>query len=458
MNEDIRVLVVDDEAPIRSVLAESLRDDGYTVEVAEDGESALTVMQNFRPHVAFVDIWMPGRLDGLGLIQEAREAFPAIDYIVMSGHGTIETAVKATKLGAWDFIEKPISMDRVSILLSNVLNYQIERAEKNALLTRFRRNIALVGESENLVELKSWIASVAVRSEMTLISGEPGAGKGLVAENIHYLGRSASSPYISIKCESIPAELMEAELFGYERGAFAGSPVSKRGKLDLVENGTLHIDEITALDKSVQQKLFDAASGKSFARMGGGHRVPFIGRLILGSRNTSDELLDHGLIVKDFEATLRDFSFRIASLGQRADDIPSLTLHFSEQFVRAGGYRNKTFTPKAIEHMKSYGWPGNVRELRNFVERIFILIPGVTVDIEDLELAGLRLEKDEEDASAPFSAPNFKVARAQFEREFILRKLEENQGNISKTAELIGVERSHLHRKIKAYGIEVGSI
>lgn len=451
----VKVLVVDDEGPIREVLSDSLRDDGYLVETASDGESALKKFESFKPQVVFLDIWMPGRLDGIDVLREAREKFPSLEFIIMSGHGTIETAVKATKLGAWDFVEKPLSMEKISILLANILAYQTERQEKNHLLNRLRNNIALIGESSPLVSLKQMIARVAPTASWVLVTGENGTGKELVAQNIHYLSDRAGRPFVEVNCAAIPEELIESELFGYEKGAFTGANATKKGKFDVAHTGTLFLDEIADMSLKTQAKILRVLQEKRFERVGGNQPIEVDVRVIAATNKDLEVEIKEGRFREDLYYRLNVIPFHVAPLRERISDLPQLITHFSEMFARSGGHRPKVLTADAIKKLERYEWPGNVRELRNFVERLFILIPGERVDAEDLKLAGLRLKTEALDHDSPFEAPTFKFARAQFEKEFILKKLEENEGNISKTAETIGLERSHLHRKIKAYGIEV---
>jgi len=250
-----KVLIVDDEKPILKVLSDSLRDEAYEVFCAAEGEEALTQMEKFKPQIVLLDIWMPGRLDGIDVLQEGRKRFPQIDFIVMSGHGTIETAVKATKLGAWDFVEKPLSMEKISILLSNIIQFQSERGEKNALLSKLRRNFAIIGNGEPIKQIKQLIARVAPTEAWVLITGENGTGKELVAQNIHYLSKRASRPLVEVNCAAIPEDLIESELFGYEKGAFTGAVKSKRGKFDLAQGGTLFLDEIADMSANTQAKI-----------------------------------------------------------------------------------------------------------------------------------------------------------------------------------------------------------
>jgi two-component system nitrogen regulation response regulator NtrX len=450
-----KVLVIDDEAPIREVLGESLRDDGHEVAVAHDGETGLKQIEAFRPDVVFLDIWMPGKLDGIGVLNAAREKRVGCEFVVMSGHGTIETAVKSTKLGAWDFVEKPLSMEKISILLSNILAFRQEREDKNVLLTQFRQNIAIVGESEAMVQLKQMVARVAPSASWVLITGENGTGKELVAQNIHYLSPRASRPFVEVNCAAIPEDLIESELFGYEKGAFTGALSSKRGKFDLAHKGTLFLDEIGDMSLKTQAKILRVLQERHFERVGGTETIGVDVRVIAATTKNLETEMKAGRFREDLYYRLNVIPFHVSPLRERPQDLSSLVTHFSEHFAKAGGHRPRYFSREAIEKLQKYPWPGNVRELRNFVERVFILLPGERVDASDLQLAGLRLSSDSMDHDSPFSAPTFKLARAQFEKGFLLKKIEENKGNISKTAESIGLERSHLHRKIKAYGIEV---
>ncbi|MBX9768744.1 MAG: sigma-54 dependent transcriptional regulator [Bdellovibrionales bacterium] len=453
MNQSIRVLIVDDEAPIREVLGASLQDDGYTVQLASNGEQGLQMLESFKPHVAFVDVWMPGRIDGLGLIQEARRSNTKTDFIVMSGHGNIETAVKATKFGAWDFVEKPLSMDRVSILLTNLLNFQSERIEKSQLLTRLRRSIAIIGESRQTRELRGWISQVAPMKAPVLITGERGSGRELVAENIHFLSPHAGEAFMVFATEGTPEELIGMELFGVERGFLGSSIASRKGKIELCDGGTLYIDEVASLPIAVQKSLLGVIDEGRIQKVGADLKTATTTRLLFGTAVDLEAQVKEGKVLPEFLSAIHRHVQHVPRLSERPEDIPLLLQHFSEVFAREGGYRTKVFTEHALEKLRSYPWPGNVRELRNFVERVFILIAGTMVDIDELVLAGLAI-----DSSFDFEAfeePSLRAARAHFEKEYILRKLEQTQGNITKTAELIGVERSHLHRKIKAYGIEI---
>ncbi len=446
-----KILVIDDEGPIREVLSASLRDEGFHVETAVDGEAGLIAIRNFQPDLVFLDIWMPGKFDGIAVLTMAREQFPSTEFVIMSGHGTIETAVKATKLGAWDFIEKPLSMDKISICIANIANLQQERAEKNALLTKLRKNIAIIGESTVMTNLKQLIARVAASQSWVLITGENGTGKELVAQNIHYMSARASRPFVDVNCGSIPEELMESELFGYEKGTFAGLDRARKGKFDHANGGTLFLDEIDDMPLKTQGKILRILQEQSFQRVGGSELIHVDVRVVAATDKDLEKMIQEGKFREDLFYRLNVVPLSLSPLRERAQDVPSLISHFSDQFAKEGGYNKKIFSDQAAEKLKAYPWPGNVRELRNFVERLYILTPGDFVDVHDLRTAGLNLIHE----TTAEELKTFREARARFEKDFLLKKISENSGNISKTAETIGLERSYLHRKIKAFGIDV---
>ncbi len=447
-----RVLIVDDEEPIRNVLSASLQDEGYIVETANNGEKALRMMEEFKPEVTLLDIWMPGRLDGVEVLREAKKTNPDLDFIIMSGHGTIETAVKTTKYGAWDFVEKPLSIEKILISIKNIIEFQHERAEKKALLNKLRKNIALIGNSDGIKTHKQNLARVAQTSNWILIEGEPGVGKELSAQNVHYLGATASQPFLYVNTRTAAGDVLEAELFGYEKGFFPGAKSLQKGKLEIAGSGTVFINEIGSLGMETQAKLLQVMQSRSFSRLGGQELIPTSVRLIGASTTPLIGLVKSGLFNKNLYERLNLVPISIAPLRDRKEDVPLLAHHFSNFFARENGTQIKAFAERALKEMSNYNWPGNIRELKNFVERLYILNSGTTVDVESLEIAGFLNQEDETENA--LNAPSLKLARSLFERQFILKKLQENNGNVTKTADQIGVERSHLHRKIKGYGIE----
>jgi two-component system nitrogen regulation response regulator NtrX len=452
MNKTANILIVDDESPIREVLSASLKDENHTVFTAADGESGIRAMREHQPDIVFLDIWMPGSLDGIEVLTTARKQFPNIEFVMISGHGTIETAVRATKLGAWDFIEKPLSMDKISIAISNIIHYQQEKEEKTALLNKLRKSIALLGEAPKMVALKQMIVRAAPQQSWILLEGENGSGKELVAQNIHYMSPRASRPFIELNCSSIPEDLIDTELFGFERGAFAGADRTQKGKLELAHGGTVFIDDIADLSAKAQEKLLRILQEKKFQRVGGSAFVDIDIRLIAATKKDLEKEVQDGTFNDSLLRRINVVTFKVPALREHGEDIPVLAEHFSDQVAKEGGFVKKAFSIQAMELMRTHTWPGNVRELKNFIERVYILTPDESVDVHDLRFAGLSSGSAGEDHT---DLPTFREARSKFEKEYLLKKIQENSGNISRTAEVIGLERSYLHRKIKAFGIEV---
>jgi two-component system nitrogen regulation response regulator NtrX len=455
MNEKHKILIIDDEAPIRQTLSASLMDEDFEVFSAKDGESGLEALKSFQPEIILLDIWMPGKLDGMQVLAEGRKIYPQGDFVMMSGHGTIETAVKATKLGAWDFIEKPLSTDKIIVTLQNLILFRQERDDKAALLNKLRRNIALVGESSAMRNIKQGLSRIAPEDTFVFIEGESGTGKALVGQNIHYLSNRAGHPFIDISCRTIPPTLIESELFGFEKGAFPGADKTRRGKLELAHTGTIFIDDIQDMPMEMQDKLLDYISNGYFNRVGSTEKVEVKTRIVAASTVNIAKEISEGRFRETLLQKLNSHLLKLPPLKERFGDIPALISHFSDMMVREGAFERKTFSAKAYEKMQEYNWPGNVRELKNFIERIYILTPSEFVDVHDLNFAGL-VVGDNQTGMQQFTVFNtFRDARAKFEKEFLLQKLNENNGNITRTAEVIGLERSYLHRKIKSYGINV---
>ena len=451
----LKILIIDDEPPIREVLSESLRDDGYEVQVAADGPLGLEALQNFRPDICFLDIWMP-KMDGIEVLTQAVPRHTETSFVMISGHGTIETAVKATRLGAWDFIEKPLSLDKVSLAIDHIVKLKSEREEKNALLNKLRKSIALVGESATMQKIREQVTDLAKTSESILIEGEVGTGRELVAQNLHYMSARASGPVSEINCSTLPQDLIEIELFGIEKGTLPGIDKTRRGKIELMTAGTLVIEEIEEMPLSLQEKIVHYLRSHRFKRFGSSDELTSDTRLILTTSLSMDLLKTQNKIRADLADLIGARIIQIPALRERPEDIYSLVVHFSDQVAKQMASLRKTISEQGLKLLNKHTWPGNVRELKNFIERVYILTPSDFVDVHDLRFAGLIDKRD----SAPISTDRsdmstFREARAEFEKEYLIKKIQENGGNISKTAESIGLERSYLHRKIKAYGIEV---
>ncbi len=451
----LKILIIDDEAPIREVLSESLRDDGYEVQVAVDGVTGLVALKEFAPDICFLDIWMP-KMDGLEVLTQAVPLHPDISFVMISGHGTIETAVKSTRIGAWDFIEKPLSLDKVTLAIDHIVQLKAERDEKNALLNKLRKSIALVGESLVMQKIREQVTQLAQNQSTILVEGEVGTGRELLSQNIHYMSSRASGPIVEVNCSSLPQDLIEIELFGIEKGALPGIDKTRRGKLELMHHGTLIIEEIEEMPLVLQEKLVNYLKTHQYKRFGSSVSYSSDARIILTTSMSLDQLKSLGKINSELVNEIAINVMRMPPLRDRPEDIYSLVVHFSDLAARQMASLRKTISEQGIKLLIKHNWPGNVRELKNFIERVYILTPSDFVDVHDLRFAGLIDKRD----SAPVTTDRsdmstFREARAEFEKEYLIKKIQENGGNISKTAESIGLERSYLHRKIKAYGIEV---
>jgi two-component system nitrogen regulation response regulator NtrX len=451
------ILVVDDEKDIRISLTGILEDEGYQVLTADNGVEALECARQELPDLVLLDIWMPG-MDGLETLERLKTLLPQVTVIMISGHGTIETAVRATKLGAFDFIEKPLSLDKVLISVVNALRMKELRVENEELKRVVANEYEMIGSAKVIVALREQIMRVAPTTASVLVTGENGTGKELAAHSIHYYSLRRDRPFVAINCAAIPEELIESELFGHEKGAFTGAVAQKKGKFDLADSGTLFLDEIGDMSLRTQAKVLRIIQERCFERVGGTKLVTVDVRIIAATNKKLDEEISRGRFREDLYYRLNVVPFRVPALRERREDIPLLVQHFVAQFYRREGREPKTFHPEALDLLAGYDWPGNVRELKNIVERILIMTPGRTVTAADVpELRGAPAMADffEQRPDGIPVVGTLREAREGFEREFIIQKLEENDWNISRTAEVIELERSNLHRKIKSYGIDV---
>jgi two-component system, NtrC family, nitrogen regulation response regulator NtrX len=451
------VLIVDDEESIRGSLQGILEDEGYRVSLAVDGEDALFMLQKEIPDLVLLDIWMP-RLDGLETLERIKGLYPEIAVVMISGHGTIETAVKSTKLGAFDFIEKPLSLEKVLVTVHNAIGMSRLKIENESLRGLIEERYELVGDSEAARLLREQIRIVAPTGASILISGEPGTGKESVAQAVHRCSSRSEKSFIVINCAAIPEELLESELFGHEKGAFPGATSQRKGKLDLADGGTLFLDEIGEMPINIQAKLQKVIEEHTFNRMGGSKVIDVNVRIIASTSRPLEEAIKAGTFSENLYYLLNVIPFDIPSLKERRDDLPALIDLFLETFCRREMREKKNIHPETVEVMQSYDWPGNIRELKNIMERLVIMTSGKTIGVEQLPemiLEGSHLRSDRIGEGQLLESNSIREAREEFEREFIYKKLEEYDWNISRTAEAIELERSNLQRKIKAYGIDM---
>jgi two-component system nitrogen regulation response regulator NtrX len=465
------ILIIDDEISIRQSLIGALSDEGYRVSQASSGREGLEAIRAERPDFVLLDIWMP-ELDGIETLRLIKTEWADQIVIVMSGHGNIETAVKATKLGAFDFVEKPPSLERLLVLLQNAASVQDLARENQALRKQVQKSRLLVGESAVMRQIQDLIKRIAPTTGSVLITGENGTGKELVAQSLHSLSPRFSKPFVEVNCAAIPEELIESELFGHEKGSFTGATQLRRGKFDLANGGTLFLDEIGDMSLKTQAKILRILQEQKFERVGGTQTLSVDVRIVAATNKDLKDEIQKGHFREDLFYRLNVIPFVVPALRDRKEDISVLTKYFLKEFCAIHGRVLREISPEGEQVLSAYSWPGNVRELRNLIERVVILSTDTddscvisaaqllhymqddafSLKMEEQGLSGHRLYEDEKNLAE--IDKNLRDARQEFEKEFILRTLKKNDWNISKTAHALGIERSHLHRKIKSYGIE----
>ncbi len=449
-----KVLVVDDEAGVRSSLAGILGDEGYAVDAVESGEEALLALGARRYDLVLLDVWLPGA-DGLEVLGKIRDADAELPVVVISGHGTIETAVRALRIGAQDFVEKPLSLEKTLLAVRNALKRRRLESEVLALKRRLDERYAMVGESAALRRLRAEIEQAAPTSGRALIFGENGTGKELVARAIHDRSLRAAGPFVEVNCAAIPEELIESELFGHVKGAFTGALAARKGKFELADGGTLFLDEVADMSLKTQAKVLRALQEQRIEPVGGAGSVEVDVRVIAATNKRLEEEIQKGRFREDLYFRLNVIPFHVPPLRERREDVPLLARHFVEVLSAEHGRRPRALEPDLLEALSHLPWPGNVRELRNIIERLVIMAPGDSIGLRHLPaslLEALPAGTAPAAAAIPESG-SLASAREEFERRYILAKYRECGGNMSRTAEALGVERSNLYRKMKAYGL-----
>ena len=442
------ILIVDDEPAIQSALRGVLEDEGYRVTAVGSGEDALALVADETPDLVFMDIWMPGK-DGLETLAEIKRSKPEVSVVMMSGHGTIETAVRATRLGAYDFIEKPLSLEKTLLAASHALEHARLERENAALRERLAERWEIIGDSPAVRQLREHIATAAPTNGRVLIHGENGSGKELVARAIHALSARRERSFVEVNCAAIPEELIESELFGHEKGAFTGALARRRGRFELADGGTLFLDEVGDMSLKTQAKVLRALEEQAFERVGGRETIKVDVRVIAASNRDLAALVGAGFR-EDLYYRLNVIPIEVPPLRARKDDIPLLIDHFIRIVCVENGKRAKAISGEALAYFMTYDWPGNVRELRNMVERLVIMVPRDVIDVDDLPVP---LRTKEAAVVGEVHGRSLREARENFERAYILAELKTQDWNMTKTADRLGIERSHLYRKIKAYGI-----
>ncbi len=444
-----RILIVDDEPGIRDSLSGILQDEGYQVHAVATGEECLAELASGLYDAVLLDVWLPG-IDGLAVLERARQEPPPGSpvFIMISGHGSIESAVRATKLGAFDFLEKPLTIEKVLVVLRNALEQRRLEQEVRELRQAVRPRPELIGESVPIKALRQQIALMAGTNGRVLIYGESGTGKELVAHAIHAQSARADGPFVEVNCAALPDDLIEAELFGQRPGAVPGA-APKIGKFEKADGGTLFLDEVGDMSLRMQAKLLRVLDEQRIEPVGAGAPVQVDVRVIASTNKNLEEEIEKGNFREDLFYRLNVIPFEVPPLRERIEDIPLLADHFLREFAQAYGRKRKELTPDAVRALQEYPWPGNVRELKNLMERLVIMYPQTRIDARHIPLPASR-RAAERIRERPAS---LQEVRQEAERKYILKKLDETGGNITRTAELLGLERSNLYKKMRALGI-----
>jgi len=451
------ILIVDDEEGIRQSLGAVLRDDGYLVDAVENAERGLEWLAQRRCDVVMLDIWLPG-MDGLEALEKVQKVENPPLVIMISGHGTIETAVRATKLGAFDFIEKPLSIDKTLLTLRHALEQRALSVENRNLRQQIHGGYQIIGESVPMKALRQQLALAAPTNGRVLVYGESGVGKELVVHALHNLSLRRDRPFVEVNCAAIPEELIESELFGHLKGSFTGAVDDKLGKFEEADGGTLFLDEVGDMSLRTQAKVLRVIEEQRFTPLGSSGSVTVDVRVVVATNKNLSEEIQKGNFREDLFYRLSVIPFFVPPLREHLEDIPALSAHFLTEFARAYGRRPKHLAESALEALRECRWPGNVRELRNLIERLVIMVPGERIERRHLPPTLQRDPAHSGRKPAPGGLFSFQEARTTYERDYILRKLEENRGNVSRTAEVLGLERSHLYRKMRSLGIAAGEV
>ncbi len=446
-----KILVVDDEKNILNTTKAILQDEGHDVYTVENGNSAVQFIKSNECDVVFLDVWLPD-IDGVEVLQRIKQIKHDIAVIMISGHGSIDIAVKSTRFGAFDFLEKPPSIERVITSLNNAIE-QIQLKRENIQL---KKNITMedemIGNSPAMQEVKRIIDTAASTNARVFITGENGTGKELVARAIYRKSKRSDQPFVKVNCAAIPDELIESELFGHEKGSFTGAVGRRLGKFELADKGTIFLDEICDMSPSAQAKVLRVLQEQQFERVGGNDVITVDVRVIAATNVDVKEAIEQGRFREDLYYRLNVIPIYVPPLSERREDIPLLVDYFLEKFSREHGLGLKQMGDSAMDFLVNYSWPGNVRELKNVIERLTIMVPSETIQVQDITK---HIESYDYEDTIARETSSLKKAREQFEKEYIIKMLKQYDKNISATAKALGIERTNLHRKIRQYHINI---
>jgi two-component system nitrogen regulation response regulator NtrX len=446
------ILIVDDEKGVQTSLQGILEDVGFDTQAVSSAEEALELLDKKQFAAVLLDVWLPG-MDGLQALAEIRKISPQTSVVMISGHGSIETAVRATKLGAFDFIEKPLSLEKTLVVVKNAVHQHQLELENDLLRKQVGQQYVMIGESVPMQALRQQIAFAAPTNGRVLIYGENGTGKELAAHLLHIHSQRRDMPFIEMNCAAIPEELIESELFGHVKGSFTGASEDKEGKFAQADGGTLFLDEVGDMSSKTQAKVLRVLEEQRFTPVGGNTSLTVDVRVIASTNKNLEREIESGNFREDLYYRLNVIPFQLPPLRERKEDVSLLTTFFLNDFASRYGKKPPVMTRKTVEVLENYAWPGNVRELKNIMERLIIMTPRQRIGVFDLPESILRRTLLPQLSDA---ASSLQDARGKFERDFILQKLLEYKGNISKAAQGLRIERSNLYRKMKQLGIPYG--
>jgi two-component system nitrogen regulation response regulator NtrX len=441
-----KVLIIDDEPGILKQVSGLLEDEGYETVTAAGGDEGIRAFGAGDVSLVLLDVYMPG-MNGLEVLEKLKQADPAVPVIMVSGQGTIDVAVKATRLGAIDFVEKPFQPEKLLVSAANALELQSLRSENIRLAGELRKSRVMIGRSKAMRALEEAIAKAAPSKMRVLITGENGTGKELVASAIHENSPRSDKPFVKLNCAAIPKDLIESELFGHEKGAFTGATSKKQGKFEIADGGTLLLDEIGDMSLDTQAKLLRVLEEEEFEKLGGGRPMKVDVRVIASTNKNLQEEIKKGRFREDLYFRISVMPIEVPPLRERKEDIPLLVEYFTKLFCEENNRPGKEFTPGAIKVLMSYDWPGNVRELKNLIERLVIMAEGDVISEE--HITPLVSEARIETGGKPLSE-----LTDEFEKSLIISELEKSGWNVSKAASSLGIDRANLHRKMRRYGIQ----
>ena len=450
-----RILVIDDEPGIRAVLKDILEDEKYRVFTAEDGYEGLSILKQEAVDLVLLDVWLPN-MGGIDVLKQIKDIYPETEVVIISGHANIDIAVKAVKLGAYDFLEKPLSLDKVITLVRNAVEVKNLKNENKSLKNRLFSEDQMIGSSTPMLRVRDLISQSAESDSRILITGDNGTGKELVAREIHRKSARAGGPFIEVNCAAIPDTLIESELFGHEKGAFTSAVARRKGKFEAANGGTIFMDEVADMSLSAQAKVLRAIQELRFERVGGEESIHVDIRIIAATNKDIQEEIKKGRFREDLFFRLNVIPIRVPSLKERVEDMPELIAYFMTKYRKPGEAQNKSFSHDAMKTLSGYHWPGNIRELKNFIERINIMTDEEIIS-EDTVHYYLGEKKVEKQISVldEFTEMRLNDAKDLFEKKFLIEKLKESEYNISRTAQILGIYPSNLHSKIKKFGIEI---